>query len=257
MRVEPIVSLIQPLHNQQAWLTRQSEALLEELADWERSFSLVFVDDGSQDGTPELLDELRRRYPQVCVHRHPRQLGVEACIQSGIPKAAGEVLLVRDSYQGVSRGLLGRLWPMIDDPKVLAAQCRQRSWNWEPTGGDEGDSATVDGQADPAQAALCRMLNWLGWGLAAPAERSDKADPTRVAGGHPQLLRAAAEEAAGLRLLRRPARTDSFGQAVPPPAGGLVWEHAADRRLSVRTDQPNRKVPSPASNSARGAAALQ
>jgi glycosyltransferase involved in cell wall biosynthesis len=249
MRIQPMVSLIQPLHNQQAWLTWQSEALLEELEAWERRFSLVFVDDGSQDGTPELLDELRRRFPQVRVHRHPRTLGVEACIESGIAKAEGEVLLVRDSYLGVSRGLLGRLWPMIDDPQVVAAQCRQRTWSWEPASQPEGESAATRNHADPSQAGVFRMLNWLGWGL--PAATSDaSSDATMAGSGNDRRLirHDAAEESSGLRLLRRPARSDEVGQQPLPAIGGLVWEHAADRKLSIRTDRPNRSVPSPVLN---------
>jgi hypothetical protein len=264
MRIQPMVSLIQPLHNQQAWLTWQSEALLEELEGWERSFSLVFVDDGSHDATPELLDDLRRRYPQVRVHRHPRKLGVEASIQSGIPKADGEVLLVRDSYQGVPRGLLGRLWPMIDDPQVLAAQCRQRTWNWEPAGQAAAAAAGSVNRADPSQAAVFRMLNWLGWSFPAADSHppggtlppATTPEATALAGSASDRLHVrldAAVESAGLRLLRRPASSVAAGQQIAPTAGGLVWEHAADRRLSIRTDRPIRDVPSPIFSAPRGA----
>jgi dolichol-phosphate mannosyltransferase len=61
-----------------------------------RSYEIVVVDDGSDDGTPALLERLSAADPRVVHLRHPRSLGRSAAVYSGTRKAKGKHIVTLD-----------------------------------------------------------------------------------------------------------------------------------------------------------------
>jgi glycosyltransferase involved in cell wall biosynthesis len=57
---------------------------------------ILFVDDGSSDGTAEALTALRAEIPQLRVLRHSRNLGQSRGIRSGVQGARGEIVVTLD-----------------------------------------------------------------------------------------------------------------------------------------------------------------
>jgi glycosyltransferase involved in cell wall biosynthesis len=85
------VSVIIPTHNRAAWL---AEAVGSVLAQTYQDFELLVVDDGSTDGTAEVLAGLAG---QITCLRHPHRRGVSAARNTGIAAARGEWLAFLDS----------------------------------------------------------------------------------------------------------------------------------------------------------------
>ncbi|MEJ2733312.1 MAG: glycosyltransferase family 2 protein [Anaerolineae bacterium] len=54
---------------------------------------VVFVDDGSTDGTGEIADALRSRFPWLRVIRHRRNLGLTEAMRTGFRAVRGDVVL--------------------------------------------------------------------------------------------------------------------------------------------------------------------
>jgi glycosyltransferase involved in cell wall biosynthesis len=73
---------------------------------------IIFVDDGSSDGTGEQLVALKREIPQLRVLRHTRNLGQSRGIRSGVEAARGGIIVTLDGD--------GQNDP-ADIPKLLAA----------------------------------------------------------------------------------------------------------------------------------------
>lgn len=63
----------------------------------ERSVELVFVDDGSTDGTYQKLLEISVGQPGVKIVQHPVNRGLGAALHTGFASAAGEVIVTTDS----------------------------------------------------------------------------------------------------------------------------------------------------------------
>ena len=87
------------------------EELLPVLRELDRPFELLFVDDGSTDRSPEILEEFLREIPECVVYRLDRNWGLTSALDAGFRHASGEVFLSLDSdLQNDPR----------DIPKVLA-----------------------------------------------------------------------------------------------------------------------------------------
>jgi glycosyltransferase involved in cell wall biosynthesis len=130
----PQVSFILPVRNAQHEAAARGLNLLETLSDLlGNNFELIFVDDGSSDGTPEVLDELCRKFPQIHSVRHPRPLGFEAAGKSGLQVANAELALVAEDDGPIHFADVERLLTIGKDKSVVAARARTET---KPAAGD-------------------------------------------------------------------------------------------------------------------------
>ncbi len=116
------ISVVMPVHNGQGHLGESIERLLEDLCELSDRFQIVVVDDGSSDGTPEVVDELRRRYPQVTAVRQPQRMGAAAAVQLGLKSVTGDLVFTQDSYDSVELHDIRQLWSFRHDPELVMAR---------------------------------------------------------------------------------------------------------------------------------------
>jgi glycosyltransferase involved in cell wall biosynthesis len=83
---------------------------------------VIVVDDGSKDSTPEVLSELKARYPQVRIVRHSRPRGLEAAGQTGLERSTGELVFIQETDATVRIEDMRRLLRMSEDKSVVAAR---------------------------------------------------------------------------------------------------------------------------------------
>ena len=88
----PSVSLVVPVYNERERFGERCDELVALVARWGVGSELVFVDDGSTDGTPELIAARARdevRVP-VCLLARPHR-GKGAAVRAGLKAASGDV----------------------------------------------------------------------------------------------------------------------------------------------------------------------
>jgi glycosyltransferase involved in cell wall biosynthesis len=97
VRTRPVFSFVLPVFNEQptlAELLRRLGPVADELGE---PTELIFVDDGSTDGSYETLCELARSEPRIHAVRLSRNFGHQAAITAGLDLAEGDAIVVMDS----------------------------------------------------------------------------------------------------------------------------------------------------------------
>jgi glycosyltransferase involved in cell wall biosynthesis len=90
------LSIVIPIKDERDNLRPLHERLHAVLAPLGKSYEIIFVDDGSDDGSYEILDTLAARDPSVKVVRLRRNFGQSAALQAGIDLSSGDVLVTID-----------------------------------------------------------------------------------------------------------------------------------------------------------------
>lgn len=91
-----MLSIIVPFYNEEENVAPLHAAIVEAVEPLGLDFEMVFVDDGSRDGTLAQATEAARRDPRVRVVRFRRNYGQTAAMAAGIEHAAGTFLVTMD-----------------------------------------------------------------------------------------------------------------------------------------------------------------
>ncbi len=87
------LSVVMPAYNEcQTIATIVERVLATELVD-----EIIVIDDGSSDGTSQVLENLGQREPRLRLIRHDRNLGKGAAVRSGVQAAACDLVLIQDA----------------------------------------------------------------------------------------------------------------------------------------------------------------
>lgn len=91
------LSIVVPLFNEQAVLLEFHQRLTLALASVGDDVEIVYVDDGSSDCSPKLLQQLRASDPRVSMLRFSRNFGKEAALAAGLEAAVGASVIMMDA----------------------------------------------------------------------------------------------------------------------------------------------------------------
>ncbi len=87
------LSVVMPVYNERATLGEVIEKVIAVPIEIE----LLCVDDGSSDGSREMLAQLAGRYPQMRVFLQERNMGKGAALRRGIQEATGDFVIIQDA----------------------------------------------------------------------------------------------------------------------------------------------------------------
>ncbi|MEV1287986.1 glycosyltransferase family 2 protein [Micromonospora sp. NPDC049679] len=110
-RLEPALSVVVPIFNEEAVLPLFAARLRAALDSLAEAYEVVAVDDGSTDATPAVLAGLRRGWPQLRVVRLRRNSGHQAALTAGLFRARGAYVASIDA-------------DLQDPPELLAEMLR-------------------------------------------------------------------------------------------------------------------------------------
>jgi dolichol-phosphate mannosyltransferase len=96
----PWLSVVIPVKDERDNLTPLTERLLKVLQSREESatasFEIVYIDDGSSDGSSEILDRLAAEHPQVRVFHFTRNYGLGSAYDAGFRLSRGRLIVTMD-----------------------------------------------------------------------------------------------------------------------------------------------------------------
>ena len=88
------LSVIVPRYNERTTILQLIEKVRLSPVD---SKEIIVVDDGSVDGTKELLQSLEERASDLKILFHPKNMGKGAALRTGFAAAVGEICIVQDA----------------------------------------------------------------------------------------------------------------------------------------------------------------
>lgn len=114
------ISIIVPVYNTKEYLRRCIESIQNQTYD---NLEIICVDDGSTDGSGEVLDELSREDNRLVVV-HTENGGVANARNIGMLKADGEYIGFVDSDDYLDLDMFSQLVKGMDNPEVDIVTCR-------------------------------------------------------------------------------------------------------------------------------------
>lgn len=92
----PLLSVVVPIYNEQDCVDEMVRRLSAVLATLDVDYEIVFVDDGSRDGTLGRLRSLTRENPQIRYISFARNFGHQFALAAGIDHASGDAVVSLD-----------------------------------------------------------------------------------------------------------------------------------------------------------------
>jgi glycosyltransferase involved in cell wall biosynthesis len=92
-----LISVVVPVYDEAAVLRRFQLEISGVMGASDVDYEIVYVDDGSTDGTPRILAELRDDDPHVAVIELSRNFGKEAAVSAGLDHARGDAVIIIDA----------------------------------------------------------------------------------------------------------------------------------------------------------------
>ena len=96
-RNDTLISVVLPVYNEARVLPELVDSLDSVMAECGRQYEILFVDDGSTDDSPRVLDRLAAENSRVRVIHLSRNFGHQAAVQAGLAHCRGDAVVLMDS----------------------------------------------------------------------------------------------------------------------------------------------------------------
>ena len=123
------LTLVIPCYNEEACIEEVVSSWVKEISRRISGFSIVVVDDGSKDQTPQILQKLKGRYPELKVIRQQNQ-GHGAALLTGYKAAEGTWVFHTDSDNQFVPEDFWKLWELRNETPYVIGIRMNRDDPW-------------------------------------------------------------------------------------------------------------------------------
>ena len=92
-----LVSIIVPAFNEKESLKELHARTQKVFNNLGRPFELIFIDDGSNDGTLDFLKDLQSNHSNIVILRHFKNFGKSLALMQGFDVARGDIAITLDA----------------------------------------------------------------------------------------------------------------------------------------------------------------
>ncbi len=127
----PQLSIVVPLFDEEENLPILERELVAALGALPTTYELIFVDDGSNDGSLATLRRLKAGNPAIRILRHRRNAGQSAALVAGFRAARGAIVVTLDADLQNDPADIPRLLARLDEGfDVVSGVRRRRADGW-------------------------------------------------------------------------------------------------------------------------------
>ncbi|MBQ7026222.1 MAG: glycosyltransferase, partial [Peptococcaceae bacterium] len=108
---ELLLSIVIPVYNLENYIGRCLDSLMKQNID-PASYEVICINDGSKDGTYEILEDYKSRYPNIKVF-HTENRGVVLARSAGLEKATGRYVWFVDGDDWIEANCLKYLCDIV------------------------------------------------------------------------------------------------------------------------------------------------
>lgn len=151
----PLVSVVVPVKNEEGIIEKCILSIIE--SSYENK-EIIVVEDASTDKTPQILDEMQKKYSNLHVMHLNNNLGKKKAVERGIDTAAGEILIPIDSDTVVAKDAIEKAVKILLSDKGIGAITAHIK---EGVEGTTGKGNTIQKIKDVWLDNSCRILKGL------------------------------------------------------------------------------------------------
>ena len=122
---KPYLSIVVPVYNEEDNVKPLYEKIRTVCNEVGKSFEVLFVDDGSNDKTFEVLSDLREEEPNLAVIRFQKNAGQTSAMAAGFQYAQGEIIISMDGDLQNDPADIPKLIEKLDDGYDLVCGWRR------------------------------------------------------------------------------------------------------------------------------------
>lgn len=129
----PDISVVIPMRNEEANVAPLWSELLEVMEQDPRQYEVIFINDGSEDGTADELDKIAASDPRCVVIEFARRFGQSAGLSAGFRLARGHVIVPMDGDLQNDPHDIPMLVSALDEPPgydIVSGWRKQRQDKW-------------------------------------------------------------------------------------------------------------------------------
>lgn len=125
-----MISIVIPVYNEKESLAALHGEIAEVAQQGRLEVEILFIDDGSQDGSWSVISELAERNPHVHGYRFRRNFGKAAALSAGFTAARGDIILTLDADLQDDPHEIPRFLEAITKYDVISGWKRRRLDPW-------------------------------------------------------------------------------------------------------------------------------
>jgi glycosyltransferase involved in cell wall biosynthesis len=125
-----LLSVSFPAFNEEPNIGPLLDESLEALRPMADAFEIIVVDDGSADGTAEVVRRYAEQHPEVRLVVHPENLGYGLALRTGLQHAKGDAVALVDGDRQFRISDLGALVDVLPDNDVVLGYRIKRADPW-------------------------------------------------------------------------------------------------------------------------------
>ena len=124
------ISAVVPVYNEEETLPVLIPKLMKVLEGLGCSFELIFVDDGSSDGSQRILREMAPQHPSLRILRFRENRGLSTALVAGMREARGEKIVTLDSDLQNDPADIPKLLEYLDRYDMATGWRHKREDSW-------------------------------------------------------------------------------------------------------------------------------